>query len=108
MHLTSSVFATANNHMKIIDPLLSRFVVLQIEEYKFDEFVQITLTNLSNEKVSPKLAKMIAHKVWFELGSRDIRNAIKIGRLANNEEEISQIISMMKKCLTIQNRLNLQ
>jgi hypothetical protein len=40
------VFATANSYAKIIQPLLSRFAILEIPEYTFVEFSEITVTKL--------------------------------------------------------------
>jgi len=97
IELTSCVFATANNCEKIIESLLSRFVVLQVPEYTFGEFAQIAVFRLRKENVGPKLASIIVDKVWFELGSKDIRDVIKLGRLADNEQEISYIIRMMRQ-----------
>jgi len=45
MELTSWVFATANSCAKIIEPLLSRFLILKIPEYTVEEFIYlVTLT----------------------------------------------------------------
>ncbi|HXV89464.1 MAG TPA: ATP-binding protein [Nitrososphaeraceae archaeon] len=46
MELTSWVFATANCSEKIINPLLSRFAVLEMPEYTFEEFYEIAVTRL--------------------------------------------------------------
>jgi len=43
MELTSWVFATANSCDKVIEPLLSRFVVLQVPEYTFEQFIEIAV-----------------------------------------------------------------
>ena len=51
MELTSWVFATANSCEKIIEPLLSRFFVLEIPEYTFEEFTDIAVSRLTKEKV---------------------------------------------------------
>jgi hypothetical protein len=40
--------------------------------------------------------EVIATKVWNELGSRDIRDVIKVARLATNAEDIPFVISMLK------------
>jgi MoxR-like ATPase len=97
IELTSWVFATANNCEKIIEPLLSGLVVLEVPEYSFEEFTDIAIRRLAEEKVNKHLAIIIAEKVWTELGSRDIRDVIKVGRLANDSREVSFIIGMMKK-----------
>jgi Holliday junction DNA helicase RuvB len=95
MELTSWVFATANSCEKIIRPLLSRFAILEIPEYTFDEFTDIAISRLSKENIDERNGRVIAEKVWYELGSRDIRDIIKVARLATNEKEIPFVIKML-------------
>lgn len=97
LELTSWVIATANSVGKIIEPLLSRFVVLEVPEYTFEEFTNIAISRLSKENVDQYVARVIAEKVWYELASRDIRDVIKIGRLATSYEEVSFVIKLLKK-----------
>jgi len=97
MELTSWVFATANSCQKIIEPLLSRFIVLEIPEYTFEQFTEIAVRRLTKEKVDKQVASVIAERVWNELDSRDIRDVIKVGRLASNIQEVSSIVRMMKR-----------
>src|SRR5437867_3224490 len=97
MELTSWVFATANSCEKIIEPLISRFVVLEVPEYTFEEFVDIALSKLTRENIDKRIAVVIAGKVWDELGSRDIRDVMKVARLTGCVEDISFIIRMMKR-----------
>jgi Holliday junction DNA helicase RuvB len=97
MELTSWVFATANSCEKIINPLLSRFVVLDIPEYTFEQFREIAISRLAKEKVCKGVASVIAERVWNELGSRDIRDVLKIGRLTDNINEVSDIVDIIKK-----------
>jgi len=96
MELTSWVFATANSCEKILVPLLSRFFVVEIPEYSLEEFIEIALARLK-ENVDESLAKFIADKVWNELRSKDIRDVIKVGRLASCNEEASFVVKMLKK-----------
>jgi holliday junction DNA helicase RuvB len=97
MELTSWVFATANSCEKIIKPLLSRFVVLEIPDYTFEEFMGIAADRLMKEKVDKDIARVIAEKVWNELGSRDIRDVIKVARLSSSVEEIPFVVRMLNK-----------
>jgi len=97
LKLSSWVFATANSCHKIIEPLLSRFVVLEMSEYTFDEFSEIAVTRLRKEHLDKSIAKVIAEKVWNEIGSRDIRDVIKVARLASSIEEISFVVRMLNK-----------
>jgi hypothetical protein len=46
MELTSWVFASANSCEKISEPLLSRFMVLEIPEYTFGQFKEIVVSRL--------------------------------------------------------------
>jgi MoxR-like ATPase len=73
MELTSWVFATANSCEKIIEPLLSRFAILEIPEYTLEEFREIAISRLKKDNVDESLAKIIADKVWNELSSKDMR-----------------------------------
>jgi Holliday junction DNA helicase RuvB len=97
MELTSWVFATANSCEKIIQPLLSRFAVLEISEYAFKEFTEIALAKLAKERIDERLARVIAEKVWNELGSRDIRDVIKIARLSGSSDEVHYVVKMLNK-----------
>ena len=96
MGLSSSVFASANSCDKIIDPLLSRFVVLKIPEYTFREFKEIVMFRLAKEGIRTCTAERIANSVWLELKSRNVRDAIKISRLATKPEDIEDIVKILK------------
>ena len=83
--------------MPIIEPLLSRFLVLEIPEYTFEEFKDIAVARLTTEKLDHYTASFIADKVWNEVGSRDIRDVVKVGRLADSIEDVSFVVSLMKR-----------
>jgi Holliday junction DNA helicase RuvB len=97
MQLSSWVFASANSCEKIIQPLLSRFAILEILEYTFEEFTEIALTRLARENIDKPIALSIAEKVWHELDSKDIRDVIKVGRLASSCEDVCFVVKMLKK-----------
>jgi Holliday junction DNA helicase RuvB len=97
IELTSWVFATANSCQKIIEPLLSRFAIMEIPEYTFEEFTEIALIRLGRENIDKPIALSIAEKVWHELDSKDIRDVIKVGRLASSSEEVTFVVKMLKK-----------
>ena len=97
IELTSWVFATANSCEKIIKPLLSRFAILEMPEYTFKEFCEIAVTRLRKDNVDESLARLIAEKVWNELGSRDIRDTVKVGRLSTNIQGVPFVVKMLKK-----------
>src|SRR5438093_7048892 len=95
--LASWVFATANSYKKIIQPLLSRFAVLEVPDYTFDEFTDIAINRLSKENIEERNARVIAEKIWYELGSRDIRDVIKVARLASSIEEITFVVRILNR-----------
>jgi MoxR-like ATPase len=95
IELTSWVFATANSYEEIIEPLLSRFLVMEVPEYTFEEFSQISVARLARENIREGIARFIAERVWNELGSKDIRDVIKVGRLASDINDVPFIIKMM-------------
>ena len=67
---------------------MSRFFVVEIPEYAYEEFREIAVTRLSKENVNKILTVTIAQKVWNELGSKDITDIIKICRLATTIPEV--------------------
>ena len=97
MLLRSTVFASANSTIKIAEPLLSRFLVIKIPDYSFEEFMDIAVFQLKREKMDEMTARTISQKVWQELENRDIRDVIKIGRLARNIQEAELIIRILKR-----------
>lgn len=97
MELTSWVFATANSCEKIIKPLLSRFAILEMPEYTFEEFTEIAVIKLRQENVDVSTAKLIAEKVWNELSSKDTRDVTKVARLADSIDEIHFVVKMLNK-----------
>ena len=70
---------------------------MEIPEYTFEEFTEIALIRLAKEKVDEYIARVIANKVWDEFGSRDIRDVIKVARLAGSIEEIHFVVKMLHK-----------
>jgi hypothetical protein len=69
---------------------------LQVPEYTFEEFVQITVCRLGKENIDKFTAMFIAKKVWHDLGSRDVRDVLKVGRLTDNFADVESTIKIMK------------
>jgi Holliday junction DNA helicase RuvB len=96
MQLKTWVFATSNGIEKILEPLLSRFVVLHFQPYTFEEFHEIAIKKMGNEGIDRSIATKIAEQVWNNLGSTDFRDVVKVARMARNIEEVDWIIDTMK------------
>src|ERR671926_74105 len=91
------IFATSNSTERLSKPLLSRFTVLEIPEYTYPEFEDIS-TRIVN-KLRQNSVIHIASSVW-KSGSRDIRDVVKIAKLCNHsdtEEDITRLISVHQK-----------
>ena len=97
MELKSWVFATGNSYARLTEPLVSRFLILTIPEYTFEEFIEISSRRLRKENVNECTARLIAQKVWHELDSRDIRDVIKVARLANDSQRALSVINILKR-----------
>jgi Holliday junction DNA helicase RuvB len=95
--ITCSVFAAANSCKTIIQPLLSRFLVLEIPDFTFEDFRRVALLRLKEENIDELLSDVIANKIWQEIGSKDIRDVIKVARLSHNIADVSLVINSMKR-----------
>jgi hypothetical protein len=71
-YMKTSVFATSNNVNDIITPLHSRFFVVELPPYTYEQFYQISVHLLTKDhKVSIDIAKNISDMVWAN--SRNMR-----------------------------------
>lgn len=95
-HLKTWVFATSNATDRMLTPLLSRFVVLHFKQYSFGSFREVCAHILGREGVAPDVAAAIAEAVWTKLKSKDIRDCIKIGRLAKTKEDVEWIAQTLR------------
>src|SRR5919199_1124186 len=91
------IFATSNSTERLSKPLLSRFTVFEIPEYTYEEFEAIAARIIN--KLPQNAIIQIASFVW-KSGSRDIRDVLKIAKLCNpadEEEDITRLISIHQK-----------
>jgi Holliday junction DNA helicase RuvB len=84
--LKTWVFASANNIDRILPPLLTRFTVIHIKPYTENEFVDIAVKVLAREeRLGKDLATLIAEAVFNKLKNTNIRECVRIARLAGND-----------------------
>jgi MoxR-like ATPase len=89
------VFATSNNAEKIIVPLKSRFFMVKLEPYTYEQFYHITvqlLTQSQQHKVKEEIAEAAAEAVWNKMKSANVRDCVKIGRMAKSIEDVNFIV----------------
>jgi MoxR-like ATPase len=92
-----AIFATSNSIDRLSKPLLSRFTVFEMPEYSYPEFEAISVRMI--KKLPQSVVIQIASSVW-KMGSRDIRDVLKIAKLCNpsdGEEDISRLIIIHQK-----------
>ena len=94
MELKTSVIATSNNIEKIIIPLQSRFFIVNMQAYTYEQFYEITLQLLTSNQynVDEEIAKAIAEAVWNT--SRNIRESIRIARISKSVEDVKWLATV--------------
>jgi replication-associated recombination protein RarA len=95
IEIKTSVFATSNNIEKIISPLQSRFFIVRLEPYTYEQFFDITLrllTTSNQHNVDEEIAKVTAYAVWINTRSRNIRDCIRVAKMAKSVEDVKWLV----------------
>jgi replication-associated recombination protein RarA len=95
--LKTWIFATCNNKEKLLSPLLSRFIIFHLKPYNLSKFIEVSNGILIKNDVPFDVANEISHVVWNKLKSRDIRDCIKIARLAKTIEDVDWIAKTLNQ-----------
>ena len=92
------IFASSNDIGRLCLPLRSRFIELHLHEYSYEEFVEIC-RRLLNKKyhLTIELSDRIGYLVWNRLYSKDIRDVLKIGRLAKTASDAEWLVDVQMK-----------
>ena len=72
VQIMTSVLATSNDINRLSAPLLSRFFIVELEQYTYEQFYGITGGLLSKQKIERGAGNIIANAVWNR--SQDIRD----------------------------------
>jgi Holliday junction DNA helicase RuvB len=95
--LDTVVFSAANEIRGLSRELLSRFEVLSFPKYTRDQFVDVGVRLLSREGTALGLASYISSQVWDVLRVRDVRETIRVSRLAGTKAEVDGLINILRK-----------
>ena len=95
------VFAAGNDVREIGDALLSRFGgkegVIRLRAYNPQEFVDVaTKVLILREGVQENFAGKVA-KATLNLGSRDVRLAVRLARLTQDEERLNEVVETLRR-----------
>jgi Holliday junction resolvasome RuvABC ATP-dependent DNA helicase subunit len=88
--MMTSVFATSNDIDRLSAPLQSRFFIVKLEPYTYEQFCHITEGLLSRQKIDGAVANIIADAVWNK--SQDVRDCMKIGTLSKSTKDVEFIL----------------
>jgi Holliday junction DNA helicase RuvB len=88
IEMKTSVIATSNNVEKIIEPLQSRFFVVKLRTYTYEQFNDITIRLLTTNRynIDEETAEATIGAVWRT--SRNIRDSLKIATMAKSAEDV--------------------
>ena len=94
MEIKTSVFATSNNVEKIILPLQSRFFIVRLEPYTYEQFFDITVRLLTSDQhsIDEEIAKVTAYAVWNASSARNIRDCIRVAKMAKSVEDVKWLV----------------
>jgi Holliday junction DNA helicase RuvB len=95
--LKTWIFATCNNKERLLTPLLSRFIIFHLKPYNRSKFIEVSNGLLVKNDIPLEMANEISMVVWNKLKSKDIRDCIKISRLARTIEDIEWIGKTLKQ-----------
>jgi len=92
------IFATSNDIERLTNPLRSRFIELHLNEYTYEEFLEITRRLLKRRyHLDLDLSDKIAYAVWNRLESKDIRDAINIAKLTKSSIDVDWLAEVQVK-----------
>jgi hypothetical protein len=92
------VIASSNNISNIIPALKSRFFIIELEPYNYEQFYKITTRLLIKQhNVKEEIAKATAYTVWNKMGSRNIGDCVRIGRMAKSVQDVDFIIDTLRR-----------
>jgi hypothetical protein len=95
MEIRTSVFATRSNNIeKIIPPLQSRFFIVKLEAYTYEQFYDITVRLLTNRlhNVDEEIAIATCDAVWNTSTARNIRDCLRVARMAKSPEDVKWLV----------------
>jgi Holliday junction DNA helicase RuvB len=85
------LFATSNDIERLSKPLRSRLMEFHLPEYNFDEFREIVEKLAANRyRLNREIADKIASVVWYEMGTKDVRDALQLAKLGRSIDDVDK------------------
>lgn len=71
---------------------------LHLEEYTYEEFREIVRRLLKKRyQMNVELSEKVAHAVWNQMKSKDIRDAINIAKLTKSATDVDWLVDVQMK-----------
>jgi ATP-dependent Lon protease len=94
------VIATSNSSTKLAAPLKSRFLMLSMKTYTYDEFLAISEKMLTKRYGIPALtAREVGDIIWNVLDTKDVRMIDHIGSRINVKDTEADIERFVRNVL---------
>lgn len=95
--IKTSVFATSNNVEKVIPALQSRFFIVKLQAYTYEQFYEVTVGLLTSNhyNVDEEIAKATADAIWST--SQNLRDCVRLATIAKSTEDIRFVIDAFLK-----------
>ena len=92
------LFATSNDIELLSKPLRSRLMEFHLPEYDFGEFREIVVKLAAKGyRINREIADRIALVVWYEMGTKDVRDALQLAMLVTSIEDVGKIAGTIMK-----------
>jgi hypothetical protein len=74
--------------------LQSRFFIVKLEPYTYKQFFDITVRLLTSDQysVDEEIAKATADAVWNTSTTRNIRDCIRVAKMAKSVEDVNWLV----------------
>ena len=93
MEAKTWIFASSNNSNNLISALRSRFFTIKLAPYSYQQFCEVTQRLLVLNGIDTEIAKATADAVWYKMGSGNIRDCIRIARMAKSLEDVNFVVN---------------
>jgi replication-associated recombination protein RarA len=101
MEAKTWIFASSNNSNNLIPALRSRFFTIKLEPYTYQQFCEVTQRLLVLNGIDTEIAKATADAVWYKIRSGNIRDCIRIARMAKSIEDVNFVVNTHMKYGTL-------
>jgi Holliday junction resolvasome RuvABC ATP-dependent DNA helicase subunit len=92
------IFATSNEIDRLSEPLRSRFMELHLDEYTFEEFMEITRRIVRKKyHLEREIAEKIGYLVWNRMKSKDIRDVLRLAKLTKSLPDVDWLVDVQMK-----------